>query len=50
MAENARGSTGYTEAEAAEFMSGYMKGFAVFTLVAVIAHYLTWSWKPWFVA
>lgn len=47
MAESARGSTGYTEAEAAEFMAGYMKGAIVFTIVAVFAHWLVWSWKPW---
>ena len=47
MAESARGSTGYTEEEAREFQSGYMFGFGVFIAVAVVAHYLVWSWRPW---
>lgn len=42
-----RGSTGFTEEEAREFMGGYMRGFTVFVAVAVVAHWLVWSWKPW---
>lgn len=47
MAESARGSSGYTEEEAREFHAGYVRGFVVFTVVAVIAHWLVWSWRPW---
>jgi light-harvesting complex 1 beta chain len=42
-----RGSTGFTEEEAREFHGGYMRGFAVFMAVAVVAHWLAYSWKPW---
>lgn len=48
MAESAKGSSGYTEEEAREFHGGYMQFFIVWLLVAVAAHALTWSWKPWF--
>ena len=36
-----------TEAEAKEFHKLFITSFLVFTLVAVIAHFLVWSWKPW---
>jgi light-harvesting complex 1 beta chain len=42
-----RGSTGFTEEEAREFHGGYMRGFTVFVVVALVAHWLAWSWKPW---
>jgi light-harvesting complex 1 beta chain len=47
MADYARGASGYTEEEAREFHAGYMRGFSIFVLVAVIAHFLVWQWKPW---
>ncbi len=50
MAESARGTSGYTEEEAREFHKGYMNGFMVFLVVAVIAHFLVWQWRPWFAA
>jgi light-harvesting complex 1 beta chain len=49
MADYARGASGYTEEEAREFHAGYMRFFVVWLAVAVIAHVLTWNWKPWFV-
>lgn len=49
MAESARGSTGYTEEEAREFHRGYVNGTIGFIIVAIIAHWLTWGWKPWLV-
>ncbi|MEN3792979.1 light-harvesting antenna LH1, beta subunit [Fulvimarina sp. MAC3] len=39
--------TGLTEREANEFNSLFLKSFAGFTLVAVIAHILVWIWRPW---
>ncbi|MER0238633.1 light-harvesting antenna LH1, beta subunit [Fulvimarina sp. MAC8] len=39
--------TGLTEREANEFNSLFLKSFAGFTLVAVIAHILVWTWRPW---
>jgi light-harvesting complex 1 beta chain len=50
MAESARGTSGYTEEEAREFHKGYMNFFFVWLFVAVVAHYLTWAWRPWFAA
>lgn len=39
--------TGLTENEAQEFHSLFMKGFFIFTIIAVVAHLLVWSWRPW---
>jgi light-harvesting complex 1 beta chain len=39
--------SGLTEAEAKEFHGYFVKGFLVFTAVAIVAHFLVWSWRPW---
>ena len=39
--------TGLTEREASEFNALFMKSFAGFTAVAVLAHILVWIWRPW---
>jgi light-harvesting complex 1 beta chain len=39
--------SGLSHAEAQEFHSAFMTGFVVFTVVAVIAHFLAWQWRPW---
>jgi len=39
--------TGLTEAEAQEFQSWVMRGFLVFTGIAIVAHVLVWMWRPW---
>jgi light-harvesting complex 1 beta chain len=36
-----------TEAEAKEFHKIFMTSFAIFTVVAIIAHVLVWNWRPW---
>ncbi len=36
-----------TEAEAKEFHKLFIMSFLVFTVIAVIAHFLVWSWRPW---
>jgi light-harvesting complex 1 beta chain len=36
-----------TEQEAKEFHKIFMTSFIVFTLVAIVAHFLVWSWRPW---
>ena len=36
-----------TEEEAKEFHKLFMTSFIVFTVIAVIAHILAWSWRPW---
>lgn len=39
--------SGLSEQEAQEFHQYYMKGFVLFTAVAVVAHILVWIWRPW---
>ncbi len=36
-----------TEAEAKEFHKLFITSFLAFTIVAVIAHVLVYSWRPW---
>lgn len=46
---NQRGSlSGLTSDEAKAFHKLYMMGFIVFTVIAIIAHFLVWQWRPWF--
>jgi light-harvesting complex 1 beta chain len=33
--------------EAKEFHGLFISGFVGFTVVAIIAHVLVWSWRPW---
>ncbi|MDP5055081.1 MAG: light-harvesting antenna LH1, beta subunit [Congregibacter sp.] len=40
--------TGLSDGAAREFHSLYVKSFLGFTAVAVVAHLLVWSWRPWF--
>ena len=40
--------TGLTGQEAKEFHRIFMMGFIGFTLIAIVAHFLVWSWRPWF--
>lgn len=40
--------TGLTDEQAQELYSVYMSGFAIFTIVAVVAHILTYIKLPWF--
>ena len=40
--------SGLSEQEASEFHTYYMKGLTLFVAVAVVAHLLTWIWRPWF--
>jgi len=39
--------SGLTEAEAREFHRIFMTSFVIFTLIAIAAHVLVWSWRPW---
>lgn len=39
--------TGLTEAEAKEFHGIFVTSFIVFTVIAIIAHFLAWQWRPW---
>lgn len=47
MTEPSSSLTGLSEGAAREFHSFYVKGFLGFTAVAVVAHLLVWSWRPW---
>jgi light-harvesting complex 1 beta chain len=40
--------TGLTGQEAKEFHRIFMAGFIGFTLIAIVAHFLVWNWRPWF--
>lgn len=47
-ADNRGGSlSGLTEQEAKEFHSIFMTSFIIFTVIAIIAHFLVWQWRPW---
>ena len=39
--------SGLTEPEAKEFHRIFMASFIVFVVIAIIAHFLAWSWRPW---
>jgi light-harvesting complex 1 beta chain len=48
MAEEKRQSlSGLTENEAREFHGVFVTSFVVFTVIAAIAHFLVWQWRPW---
>jgi light-harvesting complex 1 beta chain len=39
--------SGLTELEAKEFHKIFLMSFVGFTIIAIIAHILVWSWRPW---
>jgi light-harvesting complex 1 beta chain len=39
--------SGLTEMEAKEFHKIFVASFIGFTLIAIVAHILVWSWRPW---
>jgi light-harvesting complex 1 beta chain len=48
MADNRSGSlSGLTDGEAKEFHSLFITSFIIFTLIAIVAHFLVWNWRPW---
>jgi hypothetical protein len=47
MADN-NSLSGLTANEAKEFHSLFVKSFIGFTLIAIVAHFLVWQWRPWF--
>lgn len=48
MADSSRGSlSGLTENEAKEFHGIFITSFIIYTLIAVVAHFLAWQWRPW---
>lgn len=40
--------SGLTESEAKEFHGLFVTSFIGFVVVAIIAHFLVWQWRPWF--
>ena len=48
MADRSDSLSGLTESEAKEFHSIFVTSFVIFTVVAIIAHFLVWQWRPWF--
>jgi len=47
MADTTGSLTGLSEDEAREFHKLFMQSFIGFTGIAVFAHILVWSWRPW---
>ena len=47
MAEDRSSLSGLTDGEAREFHSLFISSFIAFTVIAIIAHVLVWSWRPW---
>jgi len=47
MADRSGSLSGLTEQEAKEFHGIFMSSFIAFTVVAVVAHFLAWMWRPW---
>ena len=45
--DNTSAVSGMTEAEAKEFHRIFVTSFIVFVVVALIAHFLAWAWRPW---
>lgn len=43
-----KSQSGLSSREAQEFHKYFMMGFIVFTVIAIIAHFLVWQWRPWF--
>jgi light-harvesting complex 1 beta chain len=39
--------SGLTDQEAREFHGTFMTSFIVFLVIAIIAHFLAWMWRPW---
>jgi light-harvesting complex 1 beta chain len=42
------GTSGLSESEAREFHGIFVTSFIAFTVIAIIAHFLVWQWRPWF--
>ncbi len=39
--------SGLSETEAKEFHSIFVTSFIGFVVVAIVAHFLAWQWRPW---
>jgi light-harvesting complex 1 beta chain len=36
-----------TAEEAKDFHKLFMMSFIIFTVIAIVAHFLVWQWRPW---
>lgn len=45
--DDGRSLSGLSENEAREFHRLFMMSFIIFTVIAIIAHFLVWQWRPW---
>ena len=49
MAEEYRSPiSGLTNKEAQELHRGFMTTMVIYFIIAIVAHYLMWAWRPWF--
>jgi light-harvesting complex 1 beta chain len=48
MADSRSSLSGLTENEARAFHSAFVSSTLGYTVIAVIAHFLVWQWRPWF--
>ena len=49
MADEKRGSlSGLTDNEAKEFHGVFLTSFVAFVMIAALAHFFVWQWRPWF--
>jgi len=39
--------SGLSEEEAKEFHSIFVTSFIIFLIIAIVAHFLAWQWRPW---
>jgi light-harvesting complex 1 beta chain len=39
--------SGLSESEAAAFGAVFFRAFLGFVVIALIAHFLVWQWRPW---
>ncbi|MEM9739688.1 MAG: light-harvesting antenna LH1, beta subunit [Pseudomonadota bacterium] len=39
--------SGLSAGEAQEFHKAFVFSFIIFTIIACVAHFLVWMWRPW---
>ncbi len=45
--QNSNSLSGLSENQAKEFHKLFVTSFIVFLVIAIIAHFLVWQWRPW---
>lgn len=45
--DNGKSLSGLSDREAQEFHRLFVMSFIIFTVIAIIAHFLVWQWRPW---